>query len=93
MAISERIKSAGFLIHLNNERRHGWLVNPTDYDVRKPHPDLYLLETNVYNWEQEYLHEDARKMATPGQPFVRSVLTKLSSDLSSSSFYRSAPCH
>jgi hypothetical protein len=58
LQLSQSLRKAGHHLFVSNQRVHGTIIDPTDYDETKVNPDLYLLPNNMDAWAATYLHEN-----------------------------------
>eukprot|EP00048_Salpingoeca_helianthica_P000721 m.43563 g.43563 ORF g.43563 m.43563 type:complete len:833 (+) comp10795_c0_seq1:96-2594(+) len=58
MQLSQELRRAGHHLHISNQRVSGSVIDPTDYDETKIHPELYLLANNIDHWAATYLHDN-----------------------------------
>lgn len=56
--LAHAIRRAGFQIYVTNLLHFGNLIDDTDYPEGKVHPDLYMIENNLPEWKEYYLHPD-----------------------------------
>ena len=56
--ISQYLRKAGVHLHVTNLKEFGSIIDPTDFDNSKVHPDLYLLANNLIHWADAYLNEN-----------------------------------
>lgn len=58
MAFCKRARELGYFMYVTNQKRHGHLANPENYEMHHVNNDLYNLFENPYDWERRYLHEN-----------------------------------
>lgn len=61
MAFCKRARELGYFMFVTNQKRHGHLVSPDNYETHHLKNDLFNLFENPYDWEQRYLHIDYSK--------------------------------
>lgn len=54
--ISQSLRKAGVHQHITNLHHFGAIIDASDFDPSKVHPDLYLLENNQVHWADLYVH-------------------------------------
>ncbi|EDQ85830.1 uncharacterized protein MONBRDRAFT_28874 [Monosiga brevicollis MX1] len=58
LKLTEWLHAAKFEVKVDNQESFGTLIDPTNFDSRKTHPDMFLVEANPEPWADIYIHPD-----------------------------------
>lgn len=59
------MKAEGELIHLTNEHDWGWYAGSEGFGHSMLYPELAMVKSNPYDWEEAYLNPKNKDMAVP----------------------------
>ena len=61
MALCKNLRDSGTFFYVTNRVVWGHLVNADEFKTEHLHNELWEIESNRYDWEQRYLHENYSK--------------------------------